>query len=421
LWNGYPLLFSDTGAFLHQTLGPLMIWDKPWTYGPLLHLFHWRVTLWLPMAAQALLVSHLLWLTARALGVATPLRHAALCAALALLTTAPWSVALLMPDILGAAAWLALFLLGFAERFSRAERVWLVVVATFAIAAHLSHIPLALAAIVLTALLARRLAPVLRVTLPLLLAALLLIGTNWVGHGRASLSPHGSTFLLARLIADGPAARTIAAECPARGWYLCAWAGRLPSDSDEFLWDPASPVNRDAGGAPIFLGGARISDEARGIVAATLVREPYAVLLATTRNTLAQLVTTEAGDTLIPDHLREAVRPRIAEMNAAELARYDAARQPAGAFRDAAAPFRRPHALALLAATLACGALLWRRRRDAPLAAFLVFVLVGCAANAAATGGLSKPHHRYQARIAWLIPFAAMVALLPAVPREPRA
>jgi hypothetical protein len=132
-------------------------------------------------------------------------------------------------------------------------------------------------------------------------------------------------------------------------------------------------------------------------------------------------VTTGAGDTLIPDHLLAAVRPRIAEMGAAELARYDAARQPAGDFRDAAALLRWPHALALLTAALACVALLWRRRAEARILAFLVFVLVGCAANAAATGGLSKPHHRYQARIAWLIPFAAMVALLPAAPREPRA
>jgi hypothetical protein len=39
--NGYPLLFSDTGAFLAQTVVPLMIWDKPWVYGPMLAAFHW--------------------------------------------------------------------------------------------------------------------------------------------------------------------------------------------------------------------------------------------------------------------------------------------------------------------------------------------------------------------------------------------
>ncbi len=65
--NGYPLVFSDTGGFLHQTLGPLMLWDKPWIYGPLLHAFHWRLSLWLPLAAQALMLSHLLWLVQRTL------------------------------------------------------------------------------------------------------------------------------------------------------------------------------------------------------------------------------------------------------------------------------------------------------------------------------------------------------------------
>jgi len=43
----------------------------------------------------------------------------------------------------------------------------------------------------------------------------------------------------------------------------------------------------------------------------------------------------------------------------------------------------------------------------------LLAALIG---NAAATGGLSKPHHRYQARIAWLLPFAAVAVLLPRRP-----
>jgi hypothetical protein len=58
---------------------------------------------------------------------------------------------------------------------------------------------------------------------------------------------------------------------------------------------------------------------------------------------------------------------------------------------------------------------LWRTlaagRRQA--AAFLLMVLVALAANALATGGLSKPHLRYQARIAWLLPFAVGLLLLP--------
>jgi hypothetical protein len=66
--NGYPILFSDSGAFLAQTVEPLMIWDKPWIYGPFAWIFHQHVTLWGTVLAQGLMVSHLIWLLARGAG-----------------------------------------------------------------------------------------------------------------------------------------------------------------------------------------------------------------------------------------------------------------------------------------------------------------------------------------------------------------
>jgi len=58
--NGYPLLFSDTGAFLSQGLDWFMVWDKPWIYGPVLGWSSLEITLWLPAVLQALLLSWLL-------------------------------------------------------------------------------------------------------------------------------------------------------------------------------------------------------------------------------------------------------------------------------------------------------------------------------------------------------------------------
>ncbi|MFZ9635843.1 MAG: hypothetical protein ACO3EK_18685, partial [Alphaproteobacteria bacterium] len=58
---------------------------------------------------------------------------------------------------------------------------------------------------------------------------------------------------------------------------------------------------------------------------------------------------------------------------------------------------------------------------DARRATFALAVLVALVANACATGALSKPHHRYQARIAWLAPIAAALLLLPARPSPARA
>ncbi len=420
--NGYPLLFSDTGAFLHQTLGPLMIWDKPWVYGPLIHLFHWRWSLWLPLLAQCLALSHLLWLAQRAVANrATPARHAGLVAGVALLTAAPWSAALLMPDILAPVAVLSLFLLAFArDVLGPREAAWVYALAALAIAAHLSHLPVAAALVALAVVLARRARPALRAAAPLAAAVLVLLYTNSVGHGRASLSPHGGTFLLARLVANGSAARTVAARCPGSGWYLCAWAGRLPADSDEFLWRPDSPVNRDAGGAPRFLGGALLSAEAGEIVAETLRRKPGRVAADALRDAAVQLVAVAVGDTLPREALGATLRERIAGgFPAREVAAFDGSAQARGLLPGRAAPFLATHAPVLV---LGAGLLAWCLRREwrAPRRLrFGLCVLAGVAANAFATGALSGPHDRYGARVAWLVPFAAALLLLPpARPRE---
>ncbi len=419
LLNGYPLMFSDTGAFLAQSLVPLMIWDKPWVYGPLMHLFHWRVTLWGPVAAQALMVSHLLWLTGRVFWGQRPLRHLGLCL-LAAATTAPFTVSLLMPDVFTAPVVLALFLLGFAaDRLGRGEMLYLGVLATLGIASHLSHIPVAAAVIALGVVLTWRLAPVLRMAAPLAGALALLVATNLAGHGVASLSPHGATFMLARLQADGPAARTIAALCPERGWYLCAFTHRLPMDSDAFLWEPDSPMNRDAAGNPRFLGGALLSAEAREIVRETLRREPLAVAEAMAANTLTQAVTAGAGDVIAQPwvDVENAAGTRVREFfPPTEIARYEASLQAARTLPGLVSPLAPLHALLLAGGTVLglAAALRAVRRGEVRAFALVLCVLGGAAANAFATGGLSKPHHRYQARIAWLIPVVAVIAVLPA-------
>lgn len=470
LLNGYPLVFSDTGGFLHQTLGPLMLWDKPWVYGPLLHLAHWRVSLWPAAAAQALIVSHLLWLTQRVLaGTAHPARHLLTCLALAALTTAPFTVAMLMPDVFAPVVILALFLLGPGrDRLSRGERAWLLLLATCGIAAHLSHLPIA-AALVVVALLrvcletrhaacfqarrrpaappghrfqdtavdgraglragaglakqalcglprGRALRDAAWTAAPLIAAVALLLASNAIGHGRLALSPHGATFLLARLQADGPATEVLRARCPDAGWYLCGFVDRLPMDANDFLWSPDSPVNRDAEGQARFLGGALLSAEAGEIVGETLRAHPLAVIATALRNTLRQLVTVGVGDTLGPENLATALRPRLAEgFPPSELAAFDASLQRHDALRQAVAPLLPLYDAFLLLVLPLLAWQAWRavRARDAVALGCLAFILVGVLANAAATGGLSGVFPRYQARVAWLLPLAALLLIAP--------
>ena len=355
LLNGYPIVFSDTGAFLAQTVLPAMVWDKPYVYGPFLYLFHWRVTLWAPMLAVALGLSHLLWLAQRAVwGMARPRAHVWLCAGLAAATSAPWFATLLMPDIFAPALVLCLFLLGFSS-LSRWEAAWIILVATLCSAAHLSHLPLAVALIVLTLLLARRLMPVLRVATPLALALGLLLATNWVGHGRLAVSPYGSVFALARLVADGPAARVIEAACPEAGWHLCRWAGRLPTNSDDFLWNETGPVwaERDDGAQPG--GPISLAPEASRIVALTLQLHPLEVALMAARNAVMQLFRAGVGDVLGNEYLAVTVGLRLEQggFPAWEQENFRAGLQFQGRLRNMADGFTWLHPWVLGLAALA--------------------------------------------------------------------
>jgi hypothetical protein len=411
-FNGYPLLFSDSGGFLHQTLGPLMLWDKPYVYGPFLHAFHWRISLWGPVIAQGLILSHLLWLTQRVVrGHAAPPWHMGQCAFAALATAAPFSAALLMPDVFAPIVVLGLFLLGFGgAALTRFERGYLVALVALGIAAHLAHLPLALGLCGVTVLLRLWRYPVrlLAMVLPVVIAVAVMFVTNAIGHGRFALSPYGASFMLARLQEDGPATALLKARCPDAGWYLCAFTDRLPMPANDFLWEPDSPMNRDATGQPRFLGGMMLAPEAGQIVAATIRADPLGVARAMAGNMLAQLGSFGIGDTLDEAHFAVAIRPRIEQgFSARELIALDQARQAQGLLKDALMPLNPFHLLVVL---LALPVLAWAAWRGQGLAlAFALFLLAAVLGNALICGGLSGPHPRYGARIMWLLPVAALL------------
>ena len=146
------------------------------------------------------------------------------------------------------------------------------------------------------------------------------------------------------------------------------------------------------------------------------LERPLEVASAMLANAWRQSFLVEPGDTLGAEWLGQ-VAVRLREgFGAREAAAFEASLQARGELRAALLPMVPPQ-LPVLAASLAALAVAgWRARRDADARrpALALAVLVALAANAFATGALSKPHHRYQARIAWLVPVAAALLLLPA-------
>jgi len=280
-------------------------------------------------------------------------------------------------------------------------------------ASHQSNLPILLAVLLALAPLRRVLGatrPLGRrglaaLALPPLLACAALVAVNAAGHGRASLSPYGNVFVLARVIEDGPGRAALNRFCPEAGWKLCEWRDAMPDSADDFLWRADSPLNR--------AGGARaVSAEANAIIAAAIRIAPLATAGSALRNFARQMTDFATGDGLTawPATVSPAI---LRDFPGGEAASYAGARQTHDTL-TVPEPLGALHIAAELAGVAGCIFALgfgWRRHVGAGFAAAALLAVL---ANAAVTGCLSGPHDRYQARIMWL-PLAVAVPALPAM------
>jgi hypothetical protein len=435
LLNGYPLVFSDTGTYLSQAVHHYLGWDRPVFYSLFLLPLHLTLTTWPAIVVQALLTAATLHLLRRALlPTVSPWWLLPLTGALSIASALPWLASQLMPDLFTGLLVLSLGLLAFTpSSLSRAEQVWLTGFTAFMIAAHQSHLLLVLILLPILLPFRRWLNPAtdrivgnpggwivrLRrsiavtyfrrdsllnpITIASVLACLALTTVNIVGHHRASVAPFSNVFLLARVIYDGPGMRALQRDCPQQRWRLCPYINEFPANADLFLWRSDSPL--------ALAGGAKLeSTEANAILSATLQAEPLVELRAVLDNALRQLSQFTTGAELDP--WSDSVTPWIMrDFPTFEVDTYLTARQTNDVLRLPNWLVALHRATALIGVGL-CGALLPIALRRRPLVgAFLALVLIAVLINALVTGGLSGPHDRYQARVMWLPPLLAALAI----------
>src|SRR5262245_55762423 len=124
-----------------------------------------------------------------------------------------------MPDIFTPVVILGMFVLGFGfDRLTRTEAIYLVFLIAAAISFHNSHIPLSIGLVLTVAVLrvllkwpavplSKHAASLWPATLiaPITLAVAALVLVHLIDRRQLTIAPDSQIFLLARLIADGPA------------------------------------------------------------------------------------------------------------------------------------------------------------------------------------------------------------------------
>jgi hypothetical protein len=422
-WNGFPLIFYDTGAYVLEGLGHIFLVERAPVYAELLFLAGGAFSLWPMVVLQALMTSYVILLVAR---VEVPdlslARLVGIGAGLSLFTGIAWYVGQVEPDIftpmviLG--AWLLLFR---ADRLTRGAIGWVVGLTALAVACHPSHLGLYGGLLIGAALVkfaARwwRGAPkpdLRRGLIGLVVSLGVILAGNFVLTGTVFLSKSGSVFVFARLMQDGIVQRLLKDNCPPVGheaWNLCPYRNRLPRNANAWLWGTGSEFHALGG----FANKAQQEEDSRMILE-SVARYPVMNLKAAIYDSVLQFVEFKTGDGIEPQlNILESGFKRLIPQ---QVPAYLKARQQRGLIR-----FKTLNMLhvpvgvvSLLGLLLLLQRAVTRRMWDE--ASLPALVLLGLIGNAIICGTFSNPHDRYQSRIIWL----PSLVLLLAVARDRRA
>ncbi|HET9147654.1 MAG TPA: hypothetical protein VFN77_06375 [Acetobacteraceae bacterium] len=271
LYNGFPLVFSDTGTYISQLIERHLGWDRPPFYSLFLLLLGWGKSLWPPVMVQAIFTA---WLITRVRRTIIPQMGAAydfgIIGILAIATALPWATGEIMPDLFTPLMVLGLFLLAFDPNLQKAENALLILTLAGMMTFHLTNLPIYFGLCLTVLALARWIGMMMpwRLIMAAPVLSILALGAvNLIGTGIPSISPYGATFYLARLLADGPARETLAQDCPHEDWALCHYQKEIPDSADAFLWMNSSPLYR-AGGPK------RLIVQTKKIIRLTLAEHP---------------------------------------------------------------------------------------------------------------------------------------------------
>jgi hypothetical protein len=409
LFNGYPTIFSDTGSYLltgafHVAFAPF----RAPGYSVFIRMTSLGKSPWFTVAAQAILAVYVLRETCNHLiGGGRKFVNlsllAAVCALVAL-TSLPWLVSLLMPDVFAGIAFLCIFVLAFAGELPRVQRILLAAILTISVAAHTSLFPITVLFILAVVILrfgARQSheLPQASSVLAWLLVPILAAGF-WTASQNQELglgfrlSPSGNAFLLGRLFGDGLAADFLHENCPKRQFISCRYLSDLPRTEGEFLfWHP---LYRD-----LMKGNPREIDT---IVRGTLDAYPRKFILSSAKQTFLQLASLRTGDELRTYAAHDWNNQAMLRVFPGDLQGFESSRQFRGrmlSMPDTVSPFHTTIFWLSLVLSLAFAWAARFARVNKFLASAILFLVI----NAAVCGALAGVYDRYQSRVAWIIPF----------------
>jgi hypothetical protein len=421
-WNGFPLVFDDTGTYIASWLERWVPWDRPIFYSVFLALVGKGASLHVAVIVQALMVTYVIVIFHRAfterkntLAGLLPL------VVLAIATPLPWLVSWLIPDFAAGLAVLIPFMLLFLRHELRRDTsIILALILYFSLITHTGTFLVSVLALPLMLLIAWRARcsfsrrGLVGVMVVVMASYLSLAGVNAIVFKQWTISVGSPAFLLNRLIRSGFVQPYLARACEREPQLLlCPYQeeiGRL-AGTDLFLW---------GGDQLAFRTGATLKNaaEARTLVLRTVAdSSPWKVAAAMTRD--AARLFAMAGtpcpsappkDCFLP-YSESYVETRLEANYPQVVDRFLASRQQRAELGySSLVPLHETVFWIFLAATL--GVLIGGQRTgDRQVMVLATYLVCLLALNALVHGTLGGPIARYQAKVGWLVVLVAISSM----------
>jgi len=269
-YNGYPLVYSDTGSYIGGGMELILPKDRPIMYGLFAHFFSLSFSLWLVIFVQSFMVFYILWQISKlAVNYISKKFFIISMALLSWFTGLGWYTSQLMPDIFTIVTICLIALLLFRKKYSLLQTIIFSLFLLFSINTHFSNYIIAVLTIAVLCVITRmsifpNAKNEVSFRLPVLVTILAIaVGsmTNFVIGNTFKVSQNSHVFLMGKMLDSGVLKSFLDDNCATKKYELCDCKNTLPDDSRKLLWDSDSPLqkkgdwkNSEAGYNEILMG-----------------------------------------------------------------------------------------------------------------------------------------------------------------------
>lgn len=249
IYNGFPLVTQDSGAYLNSAFSSFFPSDRPVFYAFFLRLFGARTSLFLPVIFQAIIVSSSMVLFIRLcfknckwwLSIIIII----LCS---ILTPVSFFVSQLSADFSVAPMFLLVAVYLFSK--DRAHQIVSLFIALALSVMHNSNVLVLILLVFFTILFVLKTREYKRLIFLMILTVVSVLSvafSNLHYQGKFTLSKVGHVFLMGKMVESGVLKIVLNEECSVSPYKLCQYKDSLPRFASDFIWNPKSPFYKTGG------------------------------------------------------------------------------------------------------------------------------------------------------------------------------